>query len=141
MFAEEYLFLENTVVTCKSLRVTTRFLKEDKMYEYINKIASKERWKVLRIDTTRKMGFPDLLLLRGPKYWQIEAKLLKKKNLISIEDDLHWQFGQLAYMQRALTINLNYILTVAKDNTIAFIKGVENETTKRADYPDFIKLI
>ena len=141
MFREQYLFLESTVVTCKILQVTTRFLKETQIYEYLQTQATTHNWKFLRTDTTNQMGFPDILLLRGEVYWQIEAKLLKKKRLEVIEDDLYWQFGQIAYMQRALKINLNYILVVAKENTIAFIKGANDAATERSNYPDFIKLL
>lgn len=62
-----------------------------------------------------------MLLLKGDSYLMIEGKRLKKKQLNSIEDDLTYQFGQLAFMKRALTLDLCYMLAVGKGSKIAYI--------------------
>ena len=140
MFETDYIFKE-TAVVCLAKRTTVVFSKESNIYSYLKRLSQNAGWKFLRVDTTNQMGFPDILLLKGNTYWQIEAKLLKKKKLVTIEDDLKFQFGQLAYMKRALTLNLNYALVVAKDTTIAFITGATNEETKRSDYTNIIRFL
>lgn len=136
-FLEEYAFMGDAVVG-KIVPTTAVFKLEKAIYSFIKKRAQNANWKYLRVDTKDQIGFPDILLLRGNIYWQIEAKLLKKKKLTTIEDDLDWQFGQLAYMKRALTLNTNYLLAVAKDSNIIFIKRKSDER-HFANYPDFIE--
>lgn len=138
MFQPTYNFFNETV-TCRASQVTVNFHRESKVVHWIIDRANKQGWKCIPIETEDKRGFPDLLLLRAKEYWQIEVKHLKKKQLITIQDDLRWQKGQLPYMKRALTLDLNYMLAVGKDNQIAFIKGENN--AKRSDYPDYTRLI
>lgn len=138
MFSDSYSFFNDTV-TCLSKQVTVKFPLETTLTTYIKKISRKARWKYVKVDTVNQIGFPDILLLRQADYWQIEAKILRKKALTSIEDDLRWKFGQIGYMKNALTRNLNYILIVAKNSHIAFIKGASNEQIICKDYPKFIK--
>lgn len=114
------------------------FSNEKKLTDYLKKLTQKAGWKYLRVDTANQMGFPDILLLKQKTYWQIEAKILRKKQLVSLEDDIKWQYGQIGYMKRALTLNLNYMLVVAKDNSIVFIKGDHNDT-KCSCYPHFVE--
>lgn len=130
-----------SVVECVVLQTATEFNKEVKVTDFIKRVSQKSGWKCLKIDTTGQIGFPDNLLLKRATYWQIEAKLLKKKKLVSIEDDLRYQFGQIAYMKRAFTLGLNYMLVVGKGHKIAFIKGTSNHATKCSDYPDFVRQI
>ena len=140
MFKSWYKLLDKDVVVCDTIQTTTSFPKESDLTDYLGKTMRKAGWKYLRVDTVNQMGFPDILLLKGTHYWQIEAKILRKKRLVSLEDDLKWQFGQIGYFKRALSLNLNYMLIVAKDNTVAYIKG-ENNVQQCFDYPNFIKLI
>lgn len=121
------------------MRSTSDLDLETGVYEEIKRRANKFGWRYLRVDTTDQKGFPDILLLRKGEYWLIEGKLLKKKKLSSISDDIHWQFGQQAVMKRSITLNLNYMLAVGKGREVAFIKGESNDG--RSDYPDFIGLI
>lgn len=139
MFLSSYTFFNSTVV-CRTFDTAVEFDKETKIYTFLKNRASKLNWHYSRIDTDGQIGFPDILLLKKSTYWQIEAKLLKKKSLKNIQDDLRWQFGQLAYMKQALTLGLNYMLVVSKNNTIAFIMqgGLNNDIT---DYPDFVRLL
>ena len=121
MFKPAYKFFGHEL-QCAVIHTTKTFKLEVKdMYPYLKSMFSK--WKWHRIDTTNQIGFPDILLLRGGSYILIEAKILKKKQLNSIENDLVFQPGQLPFMKRSLTLRLDYILAVAKDNQIAFIKG------------------
>ena len=133
-FKETYTFFNKTVA-CKTVQATATLKQERQLTQFIRPLALRYGWKYIRIETRDQIGLPDILLLRGETYYQIEAKMLRKKELNSIQDDLHWQPGQLAYMKRALTINLNYILTVAKADMISFITSPVN------DYPDFIKAL
>lgn len=136
MFLNHYILLESAAI-CKSSQVAATFSNESKLTDYLKKITRNAGWKYLRVDTTNQMGFPDILLLKKKTYWQIEAKILRKKKLVSLEDDLKWQFGQIGYMKRALTLNLNYMLVVGKESSIAFIKGDHNGS-ECSDYPDFV---
>ena len=138
MFRNSYQFFGETV-TCLSRQVTVNFTNETKLTDYLKKISRKNFWKYTKVDTIDQAGFPDILLLRQDEYWQIEAKILRRKKLVSLKDNLKWQFGQIGYMTNALTRNLNYLLIVAKNSHVAFIKGASNDKTMRKDYPKFIK--
>lgn len=139
MFFKEYTLFGSTVVG-KEILTTVDFKLETKIYDYVKRIFQKDQWKYLRVDTQNQIGFPDVLLLKEATYWQIEAKLLKKKQLKDIASDLRWEYGQLAYFKRALTLNLNYMLAVAKKDRIIFFKGVSNER-QCPDYPYPIRCI
>lgn len=136
MFSTGYKLFNFTLVG-ETLRTKVKFKKESDIYKFLRPKVRKLGWKYLRVDTTNQIGFPDVLLLKEKEYWQLEAKLLKKKELLNLEDDLKWQYGQIAYMTTALSRNLNYILVVAKETTITFIKGDHN--VQCPDYPDFIR--
>lgn len=120
MFQDTYNFF-NHELTCYHEKVGSWFKLENDSYSYIKHVFQAKGWKYHRIDTVNAQGFPDILLLKGPIYLSIESKRLKKKQLNSIENDLKWQFGQLGYMKRSLSLELNYILSVVKDNHIAYI--------------------
>lgn len=121
MFKPTYNFFGHEL-DCTVRHTSKAFKLEVKdMYPWLKIAFSK--WKWHRIDTVNQIGFPDILLLQGGRYRLIEAKILKKKQLNTIEDDLVFQPGQIPFMKRSLTLNLDYILVVAKDNQIAFIKG------------------
>ena len=140
MFESWYKLLDKDVVVCDVIQTATSFPKESNLTDYLGKVTRKAGWKYLRVDTVNQMGFPDILLLKGSDYWQIEAKILRKKKLVSLEDDLKWQFGQIGYFKRALSLNLNYMLVVAKGNNIAYIKG-ENNVQQCFNYTNVTKLI
>lgn len=121
-----------TELTCKSSQVSSVFKLESDSYRHIKRTSSKAGWKFIRVDTVNKIGFPDILLLKKEEYWLIEVKRLKRKKLISIADNLEFQFGQLAFMQRAFTLKLKYLLCVVKDNSIAIIGDKENVNSREA---------
>lgn len=133
----------NSLVVCKHVKTAKEFKLEVKdMYPYIKAQAQKFGWKYMRVETSDQDGFPDILLVRGSEYWFIEAKILKKKALVSLLDDLNWQFGQIGFMKRALTKRLRYILAVAKGKEIVYILGeYYEENSKLTDNADFIELI
>ena len=118
MFKDSYIFFGKTVA-CRVIDTNKQFKLETATYDYIKKRY--KTWKYLKVDTLNQIGFPDVLLLNGYQYLLIEAKLLKKKQLNSIEDDLKFEFGQLPFMKNALRLGLAYMLVVAKNNKIAFI--------------------
>lgn len=119
IFKENYIFFGHSV-DCLTIQTNTTFkLEVHDMYPWIkNKFNT---WKFERIDTVNQIGFPDILILKKEQYCLMEAKILKKKALNSIEDDLTYQFGQLAFMKRSLTLGLSYMLVVGKGNLISFI--------------------
>jgi len=118
MFKLKYELFGEHLITI-SFDTDYSFIKEAQTYDYIkNRLPY---WKVERIDTTDQRGFPDLLCKRGPLYMQIECKLLKKKKLYELKQDLEWQFGQIAYLKKALARGEPSVICVAKDKTIAFI--------------------
>lgn len=108
---------------------------EDQSYPLIIRAAQQKGWHCERVENSLKPGFPDLLALRGSRYWLIEVKRLHKKQLVSLEKDLTWQFGQLAYMYNALEHNRNYLLAVVKAKQILYLKGTTN--AEIVDFPDF----
>lgn len=113
------------------IRLTTNleFSIEDKGVAWLRDRARLGGWKFHKIDTINQMGFPDVLLLKGVDYWLIECKRLKKKALNNLADDLAWQPGQLSYFKRSLTLNLNYVLTVFKNNEVIIFTGENNAST------------
>ncbi len=113
-------------LTCNIVSAPNPFKLERQTYHFIRKHSVEDYWKVLRIDTTDQIGYPDLSLYKEQSYNLIECKLLKKKNLVSIEDDISFEFGQFPFMVRALKLKLNYTLAVAKGNQLAFIQGTYN---------------
>ena len=137
MFKAEYTVLgsplHGIIVSCKGT-----IQKESDYYPYIKRAAESLNWLYNRIETCDKRGMPDILVTRGDEYWLIEVKRLKKKELKSIEDDLHWQFGQLAFMKNCMRNGSRYILVVVKENTVLWLKGDYNE---HLDYPDFTQLL
>jgi hypothetical protein len=119
IFQPNYSFFGNNV-RCVVVETNKRFkLEVPDVYPWVKEYY--KGWKFLRTETPDQRGMPDLLLLQGDKYLMIEAKVLKQKKLVKLEDNLTWQFGQIAFMKRALTLGLSYKLVVAKDNLIAFI--------------------
>lgn len=119
IFKPNYIFFGHSV-DCLTIETNTTFkLEVPDMYPWLK--TKFNTWKFQRIDTTNQIGFPDILILKKERYGLMEAKILKKKSLNSIEDDLTYQFGQLAFMQRSLTLGLSYMLVVGKGNLISFI--------------------
>lgn len=123
---------------CVTTRRRTTFKSEAASYKYLDAIASANGWVVKRVETKLQQGFPDMLLLRGDEYWLIECKKLKKNALQSVPDDLHWQFGQLAFLKRAYDKRLNYMLSVVRDREIAHLIGAYHGERNSSGYPDFV---
>lgn len=110
--------------------------REDDFYPHIKKAAERRDWSYFRLETVGKDGMADILVTRDAEYSFIEVKRLKKKKLQSVEDDLQWQFGQLAFIKRCLRNSTRYILAVVKDNSVLYLKGEANEQNC---WPDFIE--
>ena len=127
----------NVATVCTTLNTVATFSKEPKIHTVLKVLTRKKYWKYCRIETVNQIGMPDALLLRGDTYWLVEAKILKKKQLVSLENDLVWQFGQIAFMQKSLKNKLNYMLAVGKDNMLALIIG-DYHARECSNYPDFI---
>lgn len=137
MFQERYNVF-GVEVRCVVTQCASTFPRESSLYTHVRRIALARDWRYIRVDTQDQIGFPDILLMRKREFWLIEGKMLKKRQLRSLEDDLQWQFGQLAFMNRALVSGVPYILAVAKGDCLAYISGVENDV---ACYPDFVELV
>lgn len=138
MFSTEYSVLGSTlqgrICPC-SVTVT----KEHDYYAVIRRAAEAKNWLYNRLETTDKRGMPDIIVTRGPEYWFIEVKRLRKKKLVTIEDDLTWQFGQLAFMKNCYRNRSRYILIVVKEKTALILKGAYPD--EHANYPDFAELL
>jgi len=118
IFQREYRLFDN-VVNTHIIHTDYKFIKETQCYDFINRYTP--YCKTIRVDTTDQKGFPDQIILNGDEYLMIESKLLKRKKLVDLKDNLEWQYGQLAFFKRCLTTSRCYLLCVAKDNYIAFI--------------------
>lgn len=110
--------------------------KETELYHYVKRNASKERWKYVRIENKFQNGFPDMLLLKGPLYCFIEAKVCRKAVLKDIKEDLEWQIGQLGFFYECVKMHLSYVLMVRHKTTLYYITGANSETE---NFPDFIR--
>ncbi len=113
-------------MVCTVLLTGTEFKLEVDTYRFIKKHVVKDGYVFLRIDTTDQKGYPDVTLFRQQEYNLIEAKLLKKKRLLAIADDLNFEFGQVAFAVRALSLGINYSLVVAKGRELAIIQDADN---------------
>ncbi len=118
IFQPTYDFFGRSI-SCRVIETDRQFSRETVTYSFIKQRWA--TWKYHRIDTTDQIGFPDVLLLKDYRALLIEGKLLKKKALKCIQDDIKFQPGQLPYMKRSLTLGLPYLLAVGKGNLIAFI--------------------
>lgn len=110
-------------LTCIVHQTNCHFKTETRSYIYLKQLF--KGWKFNRIDTQRQQGFPDCLILKEDRYLLLECKQLKRKKLVSLEDNLTWQFGQLSFAERAFEHRLTYLITVAKGNEMAFIGKAE----------------
>lgn len=120
MFNTRYSLLGVDLV-CDILHTKSTFRLEKDSYDFLKRITTNAGYKYSRIETIGQDGFPDVLIMKQDEYCMIEAKRLKKKRLVRLEDDLEWQFGQIGFAVRALTTGLNYVLVVCKDSTLAII--------------------
>ena len=118
MFKDTYNFFGQDLI-CIRRKVNKTFVVESDVDHFIKKIF--KGWKYIKVDTVNQIGFPDNLLMKDSRYILIESKMLKKKELNVLEDDLKWQPGQLPFMKQALMLGLSYKLVVAKGNTLAYI--------------------
>lgn len=110
---------------------------ETSVYKVIKTRAEQYNWLYYRLENKFQQGIPDIILFRKNEYWFIEAKLLKRKQLLKPEDNLTWQFGQLAFMVNCLKTQSKYMLAVGSTSgLIAFYVGVYNGTE---DFPDFVR--
>lgn len=135
MFAPRYTVFEKEVC-CAVVQQASAFKRESSVYKALTELAQEKGWRRFRIETKDQQGFPDMLFVRRGEYWLVEAKMLHKARLVYVEDDLVWQFGQLAFMNRALHYGNPYALVVAKGRSLACIVGGPDDV---ACYPDFIE--
>lgn len=105
-------------------------------YPHLKRAAENYDWNYFRLETAGKDGMADVLVTNGAKYSFIEVKRLKKKALKSVEDDLTWQFGQLAFMKKCLRNKTHYILAIVNERSALYLKGEGDETW---NFPDFIE--
>jgi len=124
VFSDTYSFFDIELV-CFSIETSSMFKVEKDSYTYLKRLSTTNGYKYYRIDTAGQIGFPDILLLKEREYCLIEVKRLENKNLVSLEDNLKWQYGQIAFALRSFKLNLDYLLAVCKENKLAFI-GKEN---------------
>ena len=116
---------------------TKRFFNEEKkLTTHLKRASSKSGWRFLKVDTDVQIGFPDVLLLKKERFWLIESKILKKKNLIKLEDDLKWQPIQISFMVDALRRKLNYSLFVGFKKQLCVIQGDYLNDNNSANHPD-----
>lgn len=125
------LGLTGVIVPCK-----TALSRETSVYHAIQRAAQEKGWEYFRVENKLQNGFPDMLVFKSKQYWLIEAKMLHKRTIHRLEDDLEWQPGQLAFMVRALRSGAHYMLAVGdKTNCITYCigknHGIEN-------FPDFV---
>lgn len=120
MFQKRYDLMSLGLIV-EVIDISFKFRLEIDIYAYIKRLTQLAGFKYHRIDTVNQQGFPDILLLKNDDYCLIEAKMLKKKKLVSLEDDLEWQFGQIAYAVRAVTLEHDYLLAVGRHNKLALI--------------------
>lgn len=120
MFADRYEMLGVELVVVR-LATSSNFKLETKVYDCLKSKLTGKGYNYYRIDTKAQMGFPDILALKGDSYCLIEAKILKKAKLVSLEDDLEWQFGQIAFALRAFSLDLNYLIAVGKGSSLVLI--------------------
>lgn len=113
--------------------------RESGVYHAVRASAQACGWEYYRVENKLQNGFPDIVLFRAHQHWFIEAKMLKKRHLSAIEDDLVWQTGQLDFMLRALRSKANYMLIVGhRLNIVAFYTGEHNAIE---NFPDFVRCI
>lgn len=111
---------------CTVIQLPNPIKLETDVYKWIKKFVQSEGWKYSRIDTTDQQGWPDITVLRKQEYNLIEGKLLKKKRLVDVADDIEFEFGQLPFMVRSSKLKINYTLAVGKGYQLAIIQGAYN---------------
>lgn len=117
------------VMQCNVVHLPNPLKLETGIYRFLKPVVQADGWKYSRIDTTDQQGWPDVTLLRGQEYNLIECKMLKKVRLQDILNDIHFEFGQVPFMARSLSLKLNYTLAVGKGHKLAFIQGSYNPWT------------
>jgi len=137
MFSAEYS-LFGTLLTGTTVPVKSCMVHEDDYYTHIKKAAERLDWNYYRLETRGKDGMADMLVTRREEYWFIEVKRLKKAKLRTIEDDLQWQYGQLAFLKRCFRNKTRYMLVVVKERFALYLKENSDEVP---DYPDFIECV
>lgn len=120
MFLTNYTLFGAELVSW-TIETNSSFVLEKDAYSYLKKVSTSSGYKYLRIDTVAQIGFPDILILKADTYCLIEAKRLERKNLEELENDLKWQYGQIAFAVRAFMLDLSYVLVVCKENKLAVI--------------------
>lgn len=101
--------------------------RESFLYAFLKRIAKKHDLIYTRIETRDKAGIPDVILFAQEIYIFVECKLLRKKELIDLKNDLHWQDGQIAFATEALKKQCAYVLMVGHDKTITIITHEGNQ--------------
>lgn len=120
MFSERYQFFDMELVSWE-IETNSNFRLERDAYSYLKTLSTTNGYRYIRIETEGQQGFPDILLLRKKEYLLIEAKRLNKTKLVKIEDDLKWQFGQIAFAVRSFRLDMEYVIAVCKYNNLVFI--------------------
>lgn len=128
----EYEVMGGTV-HCESFTTYKSFKLEDEVYAWLKRTMNNKGWRYTKLDEQGQAGIPDCLLLKGEKNWLIEVKMLKRKKLTSILDNLHFEPGQIPWMLKALKNKERYLLLVAKDNHIILIGEKHYVRTMLAD--------
>lgn len=91
------------------------------LYRHLKAKVTKNGWFYARIETKDKIGFPDIFLCKSQDFYLIEAKKLYKKKLVSIEKDLCWQYGQLAFFMECLQKKSPMVLMVGAPSAIIYL--------------------
>lgn len=138
VFLPEYNVLGVPLVG-KIYRTRGRASLEKDAYGAIKRAAEKLGWLYNRIETASMDGMPDIFVSRGHEYAYIEVKRLKLQRLRVIEDQLDWQYGQLAFMKRCSRNGSHYLLMVVKGHEVAVYKEQTDERIEAWNYPDFIR--
>ena len=121
MFLANYTIFEDEYV-CTIVQSKSVFNKEMAVYPKLKTVFEKDGWLFNRVETGGKDGIPDIFIAKGDDYYFIEVKMLHKKALKNVADDLKWQFGQLAFLKKAAMKKIHYILLVVKESTCCFIR-------------------
>ena len=107
---------------CTEAHARTTFDREFDVYPRLKEAFESCGWLFNRVETAQKDGFPDIIVAKGDDYFFVEVKMLHKRVLKDIAEDLKWQFGQLAFLKKADMRGVHYLLVVAKEDRLFFIR-------------------
>lgn len=107
---------------------------ESDLYVALRERCTELGWTYYKMDVKHSVGFPDILVIRGSEYVLMECKLLRKKALVSVKDDLKWEFGQIPTALKLVRSSCEYVMVVGREHTIAFLKGAHHGIPRYADF-------